>query len=96
VGQVHLIYEFNCYLSEPSWWDRQRLSLGLITAATCRGFGSVWAAARPLGPDEDYTVAARKVVGPLPQEQAERALAELRSLLEAAGVQVSTETVADD
>jgi hypothetical protein len=96
VSHVHLIYEFNCYLSEPAWWDRVRLSLGLITAAPCRGFATVWAAGRPLGPDEDYTQVARRVVGPLPDAEAERVVDELRSVLEAAGVQVTTETVADD
>ena len=93
---VQLIFEVNCYVSRPSRWDELRLLLRLVDAVPCRDFASVWLAPRPLGPDEDYTRVARLVVGPLPWVQAERAVAELRSVLEAAGVAVSTDTVADD
>ena len=93
---VQVIFEVNCYVSRPSWWDELRLSLRLVDAVPCRDFASVWLAPRRLGPDEDYTAVARRVVGPLPWAQAERAVAELRSELEAAGVAVFTETVADD
>jgi hypothetical protein len=49
-----------------------------------------------LGPEDDYEVVARRVVGPLPSDQAQAAIAALRSVLEAAGVRVTEEAVADD
>ena len=53
-GHVHLIYEHNCYIGGPSWWDWLRMDLGLATAVACRDFGSVWVAARPLGPEARF------------------------------------------
>ena len=66
MSHVHIILETNCYLSRPSWWDRVRLSLRLTAAVPCEGNASVWLSTRPLGPDEGYTAAARKLLGPVP------------------------------
>jgi hypothetical protein len=96
MSEVYLIFEANCELSVPSWWDRLRLSLGLTKSAPCRGYASVWASNRRLGPDEDYTEAARKILGPVPWREAERAIEQLKAVLTAAGLAVAVETVADD
>jgi hypothetical protein len=108
VAAVCLIYEVNCYLSgapEPSaaprrgWWRSLVLPPADPSPRTPPGpqsYGSVWIMPRALGPEDDYETVAQKVVGPIPSDQAEAALTALRSVLEAAGVQVTDETVSDD
>jgi hypothetical protein len=96
-GRIYLIHEYNCALSRPALWDRIRLSLGLARAVACRNFASVWASATPLDPQaEELGPMATKLAGPLPSPQAYELINRLRQVLEAAGLSVSVEEVADD
>jgi hypothetical protein len=83
--------------SEPSLRDRLLLWFGLIEVAPCRGYASIWTAIEPYDPHkDDYTQHGMKIIGPLPDEQAEGALTNLKRMLDAAGVTVEVEIVADD
>jgi hypothetical protein len=111
VSKVCLIYEFNCYLggdSGPVDLPRRGWLRSLFlpapdpdarkppAPAPPQCFGSIWAMVGTLRQEDDYTEVARKIAGPLPREQALAALSALRAELEAAGMQVIEETVADD
>jgi len=97
VRKVLITYEVNCHISEPSVRERLLLKLGFIQAAPCRGYASLWATVEPYNTrDDDYTERGVKIVGPLPSEHAQSALASLRHTLEAAGVPVEVEIAADD
>lgn len=58
---------------------------------------SLWISGRPLSPDrlleEDV---ARKLIGPVPDEEAKRIVAVLRAELQAAGIDVHEEFSVDD
>jgi hypothetical protein len=96
-GRVYLICEHNEALSRPALWDSLRLSLGLTQTVNCRDFASVWAAAKPLDPEEeDLSRMATKLLGPLPLSQAYEVIDRMRQVLEEAGLSVSVEEVADD
>jgi hypothetical protein len=59
--------------------------------------GSVWVANESvMGHLSSYGDHATKLVGPLPAEVATRFLGNLRSILEATGVDIVEETVSDD
>jgi hypothetical protein len=108
LATVCLIYEFNCYVSrepQPSAEPRRGWLRSLVLPVpdpstppppAPQTYASVWVKAGALGEEDDYDAVARKVVGPLPSDQAQAAVAALRSALEAAGVEVIEETVADD
>ena len=95
---VTLIYEVNCYEDRRTWAERRRDAaiLRLRGSVGMPGWGTVWVMAGTLGENDEYAEVARKVVGPLPADQADVAVAVLRASLEAAGVRVLTETTADD
>jgi hypothetical protein len=96
-GRVYLICEHNVALGRPLLWDSIRLSLGLTQVANCRNFASIWAAAKPLDPEEeDLSRMATKLLGPLPLSQAFEVIDRLRQVLEEAGMSVFVEEVADD
>jgi hypothetical protein len=69
--------------------------LGLTDSVPCRNIASVWVAHRPVG-QKDYTEVARRILGPVPMAEAERAIESLRSVLEEAGFGVTFQAVADD
>jgi hypothetical protein len=108
LATVCLIYEINCYVrAEPQtsaeprrgWLRSLVLPPPDPTARTPpapQSYGSVWMMLGALGEEDDYEAVARKVVGPLPRDQVQAALAALRSVLEAAGVEVTEDTVVDD
>ena len=107
-NEVCLIYEVHCYMGREDLWPTKRARQGLLrrlfglagelsgTTTSPRDFGSVWAKAGPLDPDDEYEEAARKIAGPLPREEAQAVVASLRAVLEEACVRVIEETVADD
>ena len=96
-GAIRLIYEFNAYISRPTLKDRLRLRFRLARAVPCVPFASVWIANSPDAPDGDHTQCDEmKLIGPVPEEEAWAFLSRLRRVLEAAGVKVAEEVVADD
>ena len=95
--RLYLIYEVNCYIAQPTLADRAKMALRLIDSAPVADFGSVWIAGGSYDPDnDDYETCAFKLIGPVPGDEATRYLERLRSILEAAGVEIVQETVADD
>jgi hypothetical protein len=108
MAEVCLIYEVNCYHRAEPPVPASPATRGLFRSLfgvpdphasppeSPQNFGSVWVKAGPLAPDEEYYEVARKVAGPLPSEEATAAVAALREVLEAVGVSVIEETVADD
>jgi hypothetical protein len=95
--KIFITFEVNCYVSKSSLRDRLLLKLGFISTPSCRGYASIWITVEPYNPQEDdYTERGVKIVGPLPAEQAQGILTNLKCALETAGVPVEVEIVADD
>ena len=86
---VFLIHETNCYLSNPSLWNRLLLGVRLIEQAPCRDVSSLWIAFPPFDPDSsDYTTDATRLIGPVPDTKTETLIRQLTSAFARAGDEI--------
>ena len=95
-GMIRLIHEYNAYRSQPTLIDRLKLRFRLARAVPVVGFASVWIADASSGDDDDYEQCGMKLIGPVPEEEAEAFISQLHRILGATGVEVTREVVADD
>ena len=95
-GMIRLIHEYNAYRSQPTLIDRLKLRFRLARAVPVVGFASVWIADANSGDDDDYEQCGMKLIGPVPEEEAEAFISQLQRILGATGVEVTREVVADD
>jgi hypothetical protein len=92
--KVTIIREHNCYDSNPTFVNRLRLRWRLASSVPCRIYLSVWLDFNR-GTDT-YTKTATRVIGPVPEKQAEPVIQQLEAAFKSAGFAVSIEDVADD
>jgi hypothetical protein len=92
--KVTIIREHNCYDSNPTLFNRLRLRLRLTSSVPCRVYLSVWLDFNR--GTETYTKTAKRIIGPVPEMQAEPVIQRLEAAFKSAGFGVSIEDVADD
>jgi hypothetical protein len=103
MAEVTLIYEINVYERPGHLRDRIRLAilrslpeLGIVKSAPAYTRCSVWLYGGLLSDDQDYTSCAVRLLGPTAECEADAFSANLTKTLESAGIDVHSETTADD
>ena len=92
--KVTIIQEYNCYDSNPTLFNQLRLRLGLASSVPCRVFMSVWLTFKD--DFHDFTETGTRIIGPVPDQQADSVVRQLETAFKSAGFDVHVEVSADD